>query len=78
MLGTVHPEDRAVLGSDPSAEVNSNTAGRPPAGSIRKRKIPGFGARVREMDPSQATTETRRNSAQRILANRLFTLKERS
>jgi len=45
----VHPEDRALLGSNTSAAVDSNTAGlgslgcpgRPPAGSIAKRKIPG-------------------------------------
>ena len=45
----VHPEDKALLGSNPSAVVDSNTAGlgglncpgRPPAGSTAKRKIPG-------------------------------------
>src|SRR5207248_2764720 len=45
----VHSEDRALLGSNPSAAVDSNTAGlggasrpgRPPAGSTTKRKIPG-------------------------------------
>ena len=45
----VQPEDKALLGSNPSAVVDSNTAGlsglscsgRPPAGSTAKRKIPG-------------------------------------
>src|SRR5438093_12041157 len=44
---SVRPEDRALLGSNPSAAVDSNTAGlggsrrpgRPPAGSTSKRKI---------------------------------------
>src|ERR1043166_10009144 len=46
---SVRPEDRALLGSNPSAAADSNTAGlddfgrpgRPPAGSTTKRKIPG-------------------------------------
>ncbi len=48
-LDIVRPEDRALLGSNPSAAVDSNTAGlggtirpgRPPEGSALKRKIPG-------------------------------------
>ena len=59
-LADVHPEHRALLGSNPSAAVDSNTAGlggfgrpgRPPAGSMAKRKIPGgLGDRVPHFIP---------------------------
>jgi hypothetical protein len=56
MVGAVHAEGRALLGSNPSAEVDSDTVGfggfghpgRPPAGSVTKRKIPAvLGQRLR-------------------------------
>jgi hypothetical protein len=68
-LDPVLPEDRALLGSNPSAAVDSNTAGpggfgrpgRPaPAGSTPKRKIPGgLGDRV----PQRWSLVTRAGSA---------------
>ena len=84
----VEPEDRALLGSNPSAEFNSNTAGlgekacpgRPPAGSIPMRKIPGgLGDRVPRVQSSLSSNQTTKSigiSALTYLANRLFPLNQ--
>ena len=64
-IANVEPEDRALLGSNPSAAIDSNTAGlgeevhpgRPPAGSISKRKIPGgLGDRVTQVQSSPSSS----------------------
>ncbi len=80
----VHPEDRALLGSNPSAAVGSNTAGlggfgrpgRPPAGSTAKRKIPGVGDRVPESFPEQTKQKTAGKSALAVSITRRFTLNQ--
>src|SRR5262249_44516695 len=83
-LNAVHPEGRALLGSNPSAAVNSNTAGlggfghpgRPPAGSIAKRKIPGVRGQSPRVVPQSNQKETRGKSALAFSTDRRFTLNQ--
>lgn len=88
-ITVVDPEDRALQGSNPSAAIDSNTAGlgeearpgRPPAGSISKRKIPGgLGDRVPQVQSSPSsssqTKKTNGISALVSFSNRRFSLNQ--
>jgi hypothetical protein len=83
-LNLVHPEDRALLGSNLSAAVNSNTAGlgglgrpgRLPAGSTAMRKIPGVRGQSPRVVSHQTKTETCGKSTLAFSSNRRFTLNQ--
>ena len=85
-LNVVHPEDRALLGSNPSAAVDSIpqawVASAAQAGLLRVRqqceKSQGFGDRVPESFPNQTKTETRGKSALAFSSIRRFTLNQYS
>src|SRR5437879_7574639 len=73
---TVHPEGRALLGSNPIAAVDSYTAGlgglcrpgRPPAGTTTKRKIPGgLGDSVPQVEPTAIGQQNGKTRWQKVL-----------